>query len=143
MKAERVILDTNVLISAALSPLGKPFACLSWVLDNATLLASRELLDELDTRLARPKFRKYVDEARRRAFAADLAAGSVQVDVRGVIRWCRDPDDDKLLEIAVAGNADCLVTGDQDLLILHPFQGVPIITPAAFLEAVEAASNGG
>jgi predicted nucleic acid-binding protein len=40
MKAERVILDTNVLISAALSPLGKPFACLSWVLDNATLLAS-------------------------------------------------------------------------------------------------------
>jgi predicted nucleic acid-binding protein len=56
---------------------------------------------------------------------------------------CRDPDDDKLLEIAVAGNADCLVTGDQDLLILHPFQGVPIITPAAFLEAVEAAPNGG
>ena len=62
MKAERVVLDTNVLISAALSPHGKPFACLSWVLDNATLLTSQELLTELETRLARPKFSKYVDE---------------------------------------------------------------------------------
>ena len=48
MKVERVVLDTNVLISAALSPLGKPFACLRWVLDNATLIVSRELLEELD-----------------------------------------------------------------------------------------------
>jgi putative PIN family toxin of toxin-antitoxin system len=62
MKVERVVLDTNVLISAVLSPLGKPFACLHWVLDNATLIASRGLLDELETRLARRKFAKYVDE---------------------------------------------------------------------------------
>ena len=99
MKAERVVLDTNVLISAALSPQGKPSACLSWVLDNATLLTSRELLEELNTRLARPKFGKYLDEAQRRAFVADLALSSVLVEVRGVIRLCRDPDDDKLLEI--------------------------------------------
>ncbi len=77
MKAERVVLDTNVLISAALSPHGKPFSCLSWVLDNATLLTSQELLTELETRLARPKFSKYVDEARRRAFVADLALSTV------------------------------------------------------------------
>jgi uncharacterized protein len=77
MKAERVVLDTNVLISAALSPHGKPFACLSWVLDNATLLTSQELLTELETRLGRPKFSKYVDEPRRRAFVADLALSTV------------------------------------------------------------------
>jgi putative PIN family toxin of toxin-antitoxin system len=54
MRVERVVLDTNVLISAFLSPVGKPFACLSWVLANATLIVSRELLEELETRLARP-----------------------------------------------------------------------------------------
>ena len=58
MSVERVVLDTNVLISTVLSPLGKPFACLGWVLDNATLIVSRELLEELETRLARPKFNK-------------------------------------------------------------------------------------
>jgi putative PIN family toxin of toxin-antitoxin system len=141
MKAERVVLDTNVLISAALSPHGKPFACLSWVLDNATLLASQELLTELETRLGRPKFSKYVDEARRRAFVADLALSTVLVEVRGVVKLCRDPDDDKLLEIIVAGGANCLVTGDQDLLVLDPFQGVPILTPAAFLEAIAEAGT--
>jgi putative PIN family toxin of toxin-antitoxin system len=54
MRVERVVIDTNVLISAVLSPLGKPFACLHWVLDNATLIVSRELLEEVETRLARP-----------------------------------------------------------------------------------------
>jgi uncharacterized protein len=65
----------------------------------------------------------------------------VLVEVRGVVTLCRDPDDDKLLEMIVAGDANCLVTGDQDLLVLHPFQGVPILTPAAFLEAVAASDS--
>ena len=136
MRVERVVLDTNVLISAVLSPLGKPFACLSWVLDNATLIVSRELLDEVETRLARPKFNKYVDDSRRRAFVADLALSALQVELSGMLRVCRDPDDDKLLEMAVVGRADCLVTGDQDLLILDPFQRIPILTPAGFLAAL-------
>ena len=97
MRVERVVLDTNVLISAALSRLGKPFACLDWVLDNATLIVSRELLEELETRLARPKFSKYVDNARRRAFVADLGLSAVQVELSGAVRVCRDPDDNKLL----------------------------------------------
>ena len=137
MRVERVVLDTNVLISAALSSLGKSFACLSWVLDNAALIFSRELLDELESRLARPKFSKYVDESRRRAFVADVALSAIQVELSGLLRVCRDPDDDKLLEIAVVGRADCLVTGDQDLLILHPFQHIPILTPAGFLTVVQ------
>jgi putative PIN family toxin of toxin-antitoxin system len=80
MRVDRVVLDTKVLISAALSPLGKPFACLRWVLDEATLIVSTELLDELETRLARPKFNKYLDQSRRRAFVADLALGAIQVE---------------------------------------------------------------
>ena len=133
MKAERVVLDTNVLISAVLSPHGKPFACLSWVLENATLLASQGLLDEFESRLARPKFSKYVDDARRRSVVADLALSSALVDVRGVIKVCRDPDDDKLLEITIGGGADCLVTGDQDLLSLADQFIRPIITAEQFL----------
>src|SRR5437588_4576443 len=123
MRVERIVIDTNVLISAVLSPLGNPFACLRWVLDNATLIVSRELLEELETRLARPKFNKYVDDSRRRAFLTDLGLSAVQVELSGLVRVCRDPDDDKLLEIAVVGRADCLVTGDQDLLVFDPFQG--------------------
>jgi uncharacterized protein len=106
------------------------------VLDNAVLLASRELLDEVESRLARPKFAKYLDEELRHRFVADLARVSIIVQIHGAIRACRDPDDDKLLEIAVAGGADCIVTGDQDLLVLNPFQGTPLLTPAEFLDAV-------
>lgn len=136
MRVERVVLDTNVLISAALSRLGKPFACLAWVLDNATLIVSRELLEELETRLARPKFSKYVDDARRRAFVVDLGLSAMQVELSGAVTACRDPDDNKLLETAIAGHADCLVTGDQDLLVLNPFQGIPILTPDSFMTIV-------
>jgi uncharacterized protein len=143
MRVERVVLDTNVLISAALSRLGKPFACLDWVLDNAVLIVSRELLEELETRLARPKFGKYVDDARRRAFVADLGLSALQVELSGVVKVCRDPDDNKLLEIAVAGRADCLVTGDRDLLVLDPFEGIPILTPDGFLTIVSSGIDPG
>jgi uncharacterized protein len=136
MKVKRAVLDTNVLISALLSPSGKPFASLAWALDNTTLLTSRGLLEELATRLARAKFAKYVTDAQRGAFLAELTLLSVQIDIEGTVKACRDPDDDKLLEIAVLGQADCIVTGDQDLLVLDPFRGVRILTLAAFLTAV-------
>src|ERR1700693_1457279 len=136
MKAEGIVLDTNALISAALSPRGKPFACLCWVLENATLITSGELLDELETRLARPKFKKYVGDKRRRSFLADLALAAVLVKLEGVIQICRDPDDNKVLETALAGRADVIVTGDQDLLVLHPFHRTLILAPAEFLVAI-------
>ncbi len=136
MAVERVVLDSNVLISAAISAHGKPFACLSWVIDNAKLIAARELIEEVETRLARPKFAKYVNRARCRAFIADLSLSFVLVELTGTLKVCRDPDDDKILETAVLGRADVLVTGDQDLLVLDPFQGLAIVTPARFIEIV-------
>ena len=54
------------------------------------------------------------------------------VEPRIELKACRDPKDDKFLDVAVEGRADALVSGDQDLLILHPFQGIPIIEPAEF-----------
>jgi predicted nucleic acid-binding protein len=58
------------------------------------------------------------------------------VDTIRVIRACRDPDDDKFLEVAVNGKADALITGDTDLLVLDPLEGIPIITPAACLTKI-------
>ena len=136
MAVERVVLDSNVLISAAISAHGKPFACLSWVIDNAKQIAASELIEEVETRLARQKFAKYVDQTRRRAFIADLRLSIVLVELTGTWKACRDPDDDKIPETAVLGRADVLVTGDQDPLVLDPFQGLAIVTPAQFIEIV-------
>jgi uncharacterized protein len=107
------------------------------VLDSGTLVASRELIAEVETRLARPKFAKYVDEARRHAFIADVRLTAILVELTGTLKACRDPDDDKLLETAIIGNAEYLVTGDQDLLVLNPFQSVEIVTLAQFLAVVQ------
>ena len=72
----------------------------------------------------------------RAGLVADLGLSAVQVELSGLLKVCRDPDDDKLLEIAIVGRADCLVTGDQDLPVLDPFHGVPILTPAGFLATI-------
>lgn len=68
--------------------------------------------------------------------AAVAASGEAVVPDRRVLE-CRDPKDDKFLEVAVAGNADVIVSGDEDLLVLSPFEGVPIVGPAAFLAMLE------
>jgi uncharacterized protein len=117
-------------MSAAISPLGRPFGCFSWVLERGTLVESVEVINEVETRLARPKFAKYVDEAKRHAFIADIRLTAVLVELTSTLKACRDPDDDKLLETAILGNAGYLVTGDQDFLVLNPFQTVAIVTPS-------------
>ena len=134
MATERVVLDTNVLISAALIASGKPFAVLRHVIDTCDLILSNETLEEVATRLMRPKFDSYVSQSARQAFLADLAAAAEWTSITGTMHICRDPDDDKLLETALTGCAQWLVTGDADLLELDPFRGVSILTPRAFLE---------
>jgi hypothetical protein len=138
MNPDRVLLDTNVLISAALSAQGKPAKCLAWALDHATLLTSGRLMHELETRLGRPRLAKYVTEVDRRLFLARYAQSTVAIEVEALIKACRDPDDDHLLDVAISGRARCLVTGDLDLLVLHPFSGLPILSPTDFLKVVGA-----
>lgn len=131
MTAERFVLDTNILISAALMP-GKPFRVMRHVLETGVVIFSNETFEELVTRLMRPKFDRYIGQATRQRFLADLAAVADWTAMTGALRACRDADDDKILETALAGRAECIVSGDQDLLMLHPFQGIAIVTPAAF-----------
>ena len=56
------------------------------------------------------------------------------VTITEAVQACRDPSDDKILELAVNGRADYIITGDDDLLVMNPFRGIPIIRPAEFLE---------
>ena len=135
MKAERVVLDTNVLISAALRRDGRPRAVLDAVREErGVLLFSDETFDEVRTRLLLPKFDRYVDRKGRAVYMAQLQAVSEWVAIAGAKLGCRDPDDDKLLETALMGAADCLVTGDWDLLEMSPFQNIPILSPTSVLD---------
>ena len=94
---------------------------------RAILLFSDETFDELRTRLSRPKFRRYVDLAEIGSFLADLEAISEWLSITGAKLGCRDANDDKFLETALNGSADCIVTGDHDLLVMSPFRGIPIV----------------
>ena len=99
------------------------------------MLFSRETFDELRTRFLRPKFDNYVSQEGRAAYLAQLETISEWVSISGATLECRDPDDDRLLETALTGKADCLVTGDGDLLVMSPFRQIPILQPVAFLKS--------
>ena len=134
MRAERVVLDTNILISAALVPNSVPYLVLGAVRSaSGVVLFSDETFDELHTRIRYLKFDRYVSREARVLYLAQLRDISEWVRISGVRLGCRDPDDDKFLETAIEGNADCLVTGDADLLIMSPFRDIVILNPAEFL----------
>lgn len=95
---------------------------------------SDSTFSELTRVLARPKFDKYVLASKRNEFLQDLAELVQFVDVTTQIEACRDPKDNQYLEVAVSAKAECIVTGDDDLLVLNPFQGIPILTSQAFLD---------
>ena len=134
MKADRVVLDTNVLISAALKPDGSPRAVVDAIrAPNGVLLFSGETFNELETRLGHSKFDSYVRREDRSVFLALLEPVSEWVSIVGARLGCRDPEDDKFLETALMGEAECVVTGDQDLQVMSPFHNIPILSPADFL----------
>ena len=136
MRAERVVVDTNVLISAALRPVGTPRAVVNTIrAARGVLLFSNETLQELHGRLFRPKFDRYVSRAVRSVFLVQLMDVSERASITGAKLGCGDPQDDKFLETAMVGEADCVITGDRHLLEMTPFRDISILTPAAFLNA--------
>lgn len=130
----RCVLDTNVLVSALLVPDSKPRQALDRAFGEGKVLLSFATLAELYDVLTRKQFRRYIDEEDARSFVAALARESEWIDVNVQVKACRDPKDDKFLELAVSGQATQLITGDADLLVLDPFQGIRILSPQEFLD---------
>ena len=128
-----VVPDTNAVVSAALFPQSPPGEVIDYAMRQRAIIASAATLAELNDVLLRPRFERYLQEARRLEFLQHLEQEAELVTITHRITACRDPKDDKFLELAVSGNASHLITGDNDLLALHPFRNIPIITPAAFL----------
>ena len=132
-----VVLDTNVLVSAALFPLSHPWQVFEIVRGQGSLIASVDTLAEVNNVLKRPRFDRYLRRTLRDEFLHGLGQMAVTIEINQTIRACRDPKDDKFLELAVCGNATHIVSGDRDLLALHPFRGIPILTPGTFLADVD------
>jgi uncharacterized protein len=130
---ERIVVDTNVLISRLLLPASVSGRALRRAVATGQLVVSEATMDELTTVLGRPKFDPYLSIADRQEFIRLLGHIAEMIPVVRVVRACRDPRDDKFLEVAVNGRADLIVTGDRDLLELDPFMGIGILTPAAYL----------
>ncbi len=130
---ERVVVDTNALVSRLLLPASIPGHAVRKAVDEAQLLISEATLEELADVLARAKFDPYVTIEERQDFLRLLGRIAEMIPIIHVIHVCRDPRDDKFLELAVNGEASVIITGDADLLDLHPFRGIPIITPARYL----------
>ena len=130
----RCVIDTNVIVSALLLPDSKPRRALDRAIRHGKLLLSFAVLAEMYEVLTRKQFRRYVEEEEVRSFLAALTREAEWVDVDVQIKACRDPKDDKFLELAVSGHATHMVTGDLDLLVLNPFQGIRILPPQLFLE---------
>ncbi len=129
----RCVFDANVAISALLFERSKPSQAFHLALEQHVILISLPVLTELIEVLGRKKFERYVVPQERDRFIEALVREAQLVEITEEIRLCRDPKDDKYLELAVNGKATCLISGDEDLLALHPFRGISIITPDAFL----------
>lgn len=132
-RRERFVIDTNVVISAVLAPRSVPRQAFDLAFAQGTVLASDATLAELDDVLRRPRFERYVPEAARLQFLAKLIRDVTVVEVTAVITDCRDPKDNKFLELAVSGGSAIIISGDADLLVLHPFKDISILTPQAFV----------
>jgi uncharacterized protein len=142
MRAERerlVVLDTNVWLSAALSPNGAPAQVMRAVLLHEVAVFSEATFAELETRIWKPKFDRYISLEARKAILRDARAAALWVEIPpelADLRWSRDADDDVFIQTALAAKASWLVTGDQDLLSVPAIEGLGIVTPSRALSLV-------
>jgi putative PIN family toxin of toxin-antitoxin system len=135
---ERVVFDTSSLIGAILHPESTPDKALQRALEFWEICVSVETLAELSTVLGRDKFDRYADPRQRQSFLESFRRRSrifvvPPFDFPAPAVACRDPRDNKYLALAFAAEAAAIVSSDDDLLILHPWRGIPILTPAQFL----------
>jgi putative PIN family toxin of toxin-antitoxin system len=128
----RIVLDTNVVVSALLFFGSAPANALLKAQKGIVMSSDATRLELIDV-MSRSGFDRYVRREIRQRLTAQYVNASLAIDISAPIHACRDPRDDKFLEVAVHGRAHVIVTGDADLLALHPFRGIEIVSPADFL----------
>lgn len=135
----RVVFDTSTLVGAAIRPDSIPDRALQIAMGSHELLVSDETLHELEAVLVRKRFDRYAKQGERRLFIEAIRVNATQVAVKrkeriAVREACRDRNDEKFLALCLSANADVMVSSDQDLLVLHPWHGIPVLTPTQFFE---------
>ncbi len=132
--SSRVVVDTNVIVSAGVWRDSTPGKALRKVLASGILVVNQTMIDEMLDVFHRPKFDRYSTPELRKNFLGLLLTRAEIVATGTRITACRDPRDNHVLEAAVNGGADLIITGDEDLLALNPFHDVRILTPTDYLK---------
>ena len=135
MKNNLFVIDTNTLISASLFSNTAPRKALRKVNETGRISASIETYTEFFETFLRAKFDRYISIETRLGILIDFKRLAIFTEISESIGECRDPKDNKFLELAIAADASCIITGDKDLLALHPFRKIPILTAADFLNS--------
>lgn len=131
----RLVVDTNVFVSAVIKASSPPSFVVRWLETHGRLLKTAATERELFDVLARPHIDALISPIFRQGLTT-LFSKAEGIHVREPVAACRDPKDDKFLELAINGQADVIVSGDADLLTMRTFRDIPIITPTIFLQAI-------
>ena len=131
-----IVLDASTLVSAAIKPGSPPHRAVRHAFDVDEVAFSEATLVELVDVLSRPRLARFIDPELRDEVLALLDAHGVFFVPTERVTDCRDPKDNKYLELAVVSGADIIVSNDDDLLVLHPWRGVRILRPVGYLPAV-------
>jgi putative PIN family toxin of toxin-antitoxin system len=134
MNKPRFVFDANVIVSAFLFKNSPPRLALETAKNQGIIILSDTVIDELSNVLSRSKFDRYLAKSIRQELLETLVEASLLVQPSESIDECRDPKDNKYLELAISGHAESLITGDEDLLVLNPFRNIKIITVLEFLD---------
>ncbi len=130
----RVVIDTNILVSFAIRPNRDFERLFDFLAAHGVTLVSDETVAELFAVLSREKFRQYIPQNSAIDYVEWYAGISESITVTEYVVACRDPKDDKFLSLAVAGKADCIISGDLDLLDMVAYDGIPVYCAAEFLK---------
>ena len=128
-----LVFDTNTLISGLLLPDSLPARAVKKGIHEGKIMVSGDTLNELAEVLSRAKFDRYISLENRQEYFRYFARIVEKIEIIRRINSCRDPKDNKFLEVAINGQAEIIITGDKDLLILHPYHSIQIVTPAQYL----------
>jgi len=132
----RIVIDTGVLVSAAIRPESVPALALEKALLHFEVCASEETLAELETVLLREKFDRYAPQAMRQSFIDGFRRQALVLAASQRVDDCPDPADNKFLALAEAATAELIVASDPHLTGMPPWRGIPILPPAAFLVGI-------